>query len=175
MSISIRSSETIIFRISRCFFESEMDFMKPICISAMLFCHQKSVLHYLVKKKNPNQQNSPCECSQPWPCPVRGGRCYLSAGPRVSTRASLHVSPFVCNAKLCEGKSTSISHAFLLRREESLQASVLTNNGSAVWFGIKEPGLCQLSPFYQSWRSGLHTQLIASHEERQQIGFFLLS
>lgn len=42
-------------------------------------------------------------------------RCYLSARPRLPTRPSLRVSLFRFNAKLCEGKSTSISHAFLLR------------------------------------------------------------
>lgn len=45
-----------------------------------------------------------------------GWSCYLSARPRLPTRPSLRVSPFCCDAKLCEGKSTSISHAFLRRR-----------------------------------------------------------
>lgn len=40
-------------------------------------------------------------------------RC-LSPRPRLPTWPSLRVSPFCCNAKLYEAKSTSISHAFLL-------------------------------------------------------------
>lgn len=40
-------------------------------------------------------------------------RC-LSPRPRLPTWLSLRASPFCCNAKLYEAKSTSISHAFLL-------------------------------------------------------------
>lgn len=84
-----------------------------------------------------------------WPCPTveGGGLCYyLTAPPRLPTGPSLHVSPFCCNAKLCEGKSTSISHAFLLRRGVgALEESALLRSD--------EQGICTvtLSKETSSW------------------------
>ncbi len=118
-----------------------------------------------------------------WPVPVEEG------GGAVTTYKPGHVCPLdrLCvfrhsAAMQSSARGNQLQSVTLscCAGEESLHLSVLMNKDSDVWFWNKEPSFraldcAQLSPFHQRWRC-THTRelLIASPEERQQIGFSIL-
>lgn len=99
----------------------------------------------------------------------------LSAWPRQPTRLSLYISPFRWNAKLWEGKSTSVSHAFLLLR---VYASQFWWTRTLVCdSGVNSPALWPWAvptsqPSIKRENVSKHTRCLSL---QQQIGFFKMN